>query len=185
MKKFPRLETKRLTLRAFEMSDVDSVVAMAGDWLVAQTLTLPYPYCEADAVAWIKASAPFFEKGEIVNFAVCLKENGQLIGSLGLKDILAGHRAEMGYWIGKAHWNHGYATEAGLAVMTYGFEVLKLRRIFAHHLTWNPASGRVMSKMGMSHEGVLREHIAGRDGAFEDMSVYGILREEWKKKHSD
>jgi ribosomal-protein-alanine N-acetyltransferase len=57
---------------------------------------------------------------------------------------------------------------------------LELNRIFAHHFTRNPASGRVMQKLGMKHEGCLRQHFEKWD-AFEDMEIYGILKSEWQK----
>ncbi len=181
MVEFPRIETERLILREFELSDANEVQRLVGDWAVAETLIgMPHPYGDGIAEVWIESLKKDYAVGEIVNFAVCEKESGALVGSLGLKEIKEEHqRAELGYWIGKEFWNRGYCTEAGQAAIKYGFEVLGLNRIFAHFLVWNPSSGRVMSKLGMKPEGVLRQHIAGRDGAFEDFSIYGILKKEW------
>ena len=64
------------------------------------------------------------------------------------------------------------------AVLKYGFEVLNLNKIHAHHFKRNPASGKIMQKIGMKHEGCLRQHIK-KWGKFEDLEVYGILREEF------
>ena len=77
------------------------------------------------------------------------------------------------------YWNRGYATEAARAMLTFGFEVLELNRIFAEYYARNPASGRVMQKIGMTHEGMLRQHMF-KDDRFEDSVVYGILRSEWE-----
>ena len=86
--------------------------------------------------------------------------------------------AEMGYWIGKPYWNRGYGTEAAGGVLRYAFEQLGLNRVYAAHFRRNPASGRIMQKIGMTYEGCLRQHIKKWD-TFEDMEYYGILRSEY------
>ena len=82
-------------------------------------------------------------------------------------------------WIAPAMWGHGYATEATRALLTLGFDQLKLHRIQARHFTRNPASGRVMQKAGMKLEGVHRA-IFRRNGRFDDVGVYSILEQEWR-----
>jgi RimJ/RimL family protein N-acetyltransferase len=89
--------------------------------------------------------------------------------------------AEMGYWIGKPFWNHGYCTEAAKRLVRFGFEALQLNRILARHLSRNPASGRVMEKIGMQYEGCLRQHIK-KWGVFEDLKIYAILKETYRKQ---
>jgi RimJ/RimL family protein N-acetyltransferase len=66
-------------------------------------------------------------------------------------------------------------------MLRYGFEDLRLRRITAHHFRRNPASGRVMQKIGMVPEGRLRQHVL-KGEAFEDLEMFGILREEYGKE---
>ena len=87
--------------------------------------------------------------------------------------------AEMGYWIGKPYWNQGYGTEAAGGILQYAFEQLDLNRVYAAHFRRNPASGRIMQKIGMTYEGCLRQHIKKWD-SFEDMEYYGILRSEYR-----
>jgi RimJ/RimL family protein N-acetyltransferase len=91
----------------------------------------------------------------------------------------AERHAEMGYWVGAPYWSQGYGAEAAAAVVRYGFEALDLHRIHANHYTRNPASGRIMQKIGMQHEGRMREH-ALHWGQFEDIELYGLLRPEWQ-----
>jgi [ribosomal protein S5]-alanine N-acetyltransferase len=81
----------------------------------------------------------------------------------------------IGAWVGKPNWRHGFATEAAVAVLRYGFKVLGLHRIYARHFKRNPASGRVLQKLGMTYEGCRRQHVM-KWGVFEDMELYGILR---------
>ena len=111
-------------------------------------------------------------------FAVTLKPAGTLIGTVGLRIDDEDQRAELGYWIGKPFWGHGYCTEAARCVLQFGFEQVGLNRIFAHHFSRNPASGRVMQKLGMSHEGHLPQHVRKWDG-FEDLELYGIVKSQW------
>jgi RimJ/RimL family protein N-acetyltransferase len=99
---------------------------------------------------------------------------------MGLRVDTSQSRGELGYWIGKSYWGAGYATEAAAAVIEHGFTTLGLNRIHAHHMRRNPASGRVLQKLGMLYEGSLRQHFQ-RDGRFEDMECYGILRSEYPR----
>ena len=68
---------------------------------------------------------------------------------LGLQFALAHRRAEVGYWIAKPEWGNGYASEATRCVLAFGFDVMQLHRIEAHHFMENPASGRVLERVGM------------------------------------
>ena len=179
MKERPTIDTERLLLRPFVMSDAKDIQRLAGDRAIADTtLNIPHPYEDGMAEDWISTHQPKFEAGELSNFAIVLQTSGELIGAIGLRIIPRFERAELGYWIGRPYWKNGYCTEAGRAVLQYGFSVLKLNRIHASHLTRNPTSGRVMRKMGMANEGCARQHAKKWD-RFEDLELYGILREQW------
>jgi RimJ/RimL family protein N-acetyltransferase len=103
-----------------------------------------------------------------------------LIGAMGL--VIKGEGiAEIGYWIGVPYWNRGYASEAAAEIVRYGFEECGMDRIFACHFQRNPASGRVLQKVGMQYEGTLRRHLV-KWGERIDLAFYGILREEWEAK---
>jgi RimJ/RimL family protein N-acetyltransferase len=182
MKKRPTIETDRLLLRPFELSDAKDVQSLAGDRAIADTtLNIPHPYGDGMAEEWISTHQPKFEAGELSNFAIVLKTSGRLIGGIGLRIVPRFERAELGYWIGRPYWKNGYCTEASRAVLQYSFSVLRLNRICAKHLSRNPASGRVMQKVGMVHEGRARQHVKKWD-KFEDLELYGILREQWLGK---
>jgi ribosomal-protein-alanine N-acetyltransferase len=177
----PTIKTERLVLRPFELADAKDVQRLAGARAIADTtLNIPYPYEDGMAEEWISTHQPKFEAGNLCNFAVVLRNSGELIGAIGLVIVSRFERAELGYWIGKPYWQKGYCTEAGRAVLQYGSTVLKLNRIHASHLTRNPSSGRVMQKIGMVREGRARQHVKRWD-RFEDLELYGILREEWAR----
>lgn len=174
----PTLETNRLVLRPFNLSDAPRVQLLAGDRAVAATTkNIPHPYEDGIAEQWIGAHQERFERDQEVVFAIARKDGGELIGAIGLVLNLLQDNAELGYWIGKAYWGRGYCTEAGYAVLRYAFAELRLHRVHARHLSHNPASGRVMQKLGMRHEGQLRQHAKKWDEFF-DVEIYGILRPE-------
>ena len=168
-------------MRPFSLADASEVQRLAGDRSIADTtLNVPHPYEQGMAEGWISTHQPKFEARELVTFAITLHDDAQLIGAINLKLDVDADRAELGYWIGKPWWNRGYCTEAAVAVIDYGFRVLNLNRINATHLARNPASGRVMQKAGMAHEGVARQHVK-KWGLHEDLVLYGLLRETWAR----
>jgi RimJ/RimL family protein N-acetyltransferase len=178
----PTLETARLSLRKLAESDAAQVARLAGHREIAHTtISIPHPYSEPQALEWIrKMNGQMSNPGDIV-FAATLRGNSELIGTVGLRAINSEHsHAEMGFWIGVPYWRQGFATEAAAAVLRYAFENLRLNRVFAHHMVRNPASGRVLQKIGMKPEGRLQQHIR-KWGLFEDVVVLAILDEEWKQ----
>jgi [ribosomal protein S5]-alanine N-acetyltransferase len=172
----PTLETARLRLRPYGESDIKELLPLIGAREVAATtLRIPHPYTEQNARDFlILLQGP----GRIW-LAITLHRDGRQIGGIGLTVDQQHQHAELGYWLGVAHWGNGYATEAGKEMLRYGFEDLHLHRIFASHFKHNPASGQVLKKLGMRHEGCQREHLRKWD-RFIDSELYGILRQEWQ-----
>ena len=176
----PTLTTPRLLLRPFSLNDAADVQRLAGDREVASTtLLVPHPYEDGLAEKWIASHAELYERSEQANFALVRRDSGEFIGAIGLVLHLADERAELGYWIGVPYWGHGYCTEAGAAVLEYAFIERGLHRVQAHHFGRNPASGRVMKKLGMQYEGTQRQ-FHKKWGQFEDRVTYAILRNEYR-----
>lgn len=179
MRTAPPLLTERLLLRSLTLEDAQDVQHLAGERDIAlMVLRIPHPYEDGMAEEWIRFCADAYKKDEAINFAITLKTDRNLIGTIGLELEQENERAELGYWIGKPYWSHGYATEAARAVVAYCFEVLKLNRIYAYHFTRNPASGRVLEKIGMRYEGCRRQHTKKWDN-FEDSIGYGMLKADY------
>jgi RimJ/RimL family protein N-acetyltransferase len=178
---FPRIETARLRLRAFRLADAAAVQRLAGDRRVAEGTLLPHPYAGGAARAWIWDQALAYAAGQSIDFAIERAEDGALAGAIGLEIDRAGACAKLGYWLGRAHWGRGYATEAVQAVLGYGFAVLELERIWAPRFRWNGASARVLEKAGLAQEGSRREYVAAR-GREETIETHGILRWEWEAR---
>ncbi len=179
----PTLHTERLVLRPFTPEDAPAVAVLANDpEIAANTLSFPYPYELRMAEEWIAGQPERWEKGELANFAIVLRDGGEMVGSIGLIISAEHGRAELGYWVGRAFWGAGYCTEAARAVVDFGFRVLGLNRVQAHHFTRNPASGRVLRKIGMRHEGHLPQWLRKGD-VYEDAELFGILREEYEEDY--
>lgn len=174
----PILTTPRLVLRPFVVDDAGEVQRLAGEReIAATTLTIPHPYPDGAAEEWIAGHQPAFLRGEQLILAITESDGGRLAGAISLAIKLDHRRAELGYWVGKPYWGRGYCTEAAAAMLRWGFETLALQRIHACHFSGNPASGRVMQKLGMKHEGRFRRHIQ-KWGEALDVEHYAILREE-------
>ena len=178
----PQLHTRRLVLRGLRLDDAARIQELAGDRAIAEnTLRIPYPYEDGMAERAILAQKERCREGREVTFAIVPRSGKRLIGMIGLVLTEKHSRAELGYWIGKPYWNRGYATEAAEAVLRYGFETLGLHRICAFCFGGNPASGRVLEKVGMTYEGTRRQHVL-KWGRFEDLAGYGMLRTEFAER---
>ena len=181
-KERPEIETKRLFLRSFELSDGPRIKELAGDKAIAdKTISIPLPYENGMAEKWIATHLPGFEAGELVECAIVLNSIQKLIGAIGLSINKSFNRAELGYWIGKEYWNQGFCTEAAEAIVEYSFHKLELNKVTSNHFTRNPSSGRVMKKIGMQKEGIHREHLL-KWGKYEDIVSYAILKKEWEMR---
>lgn len=179
MSEQPVLRTNRLILRPFVVEDAIAVQLLAGAREVADTtLHIPHPYPSGAAEQWIATHPDAWESGTGVTYAITDADNGVVMGAVALTIAPPHARGELGYWVGLPFWNRGYCTEASRAVLDLGFGPLALHRIQARHLTRNPASGRVMQKLGMRPEGINRDAMRKND-RFEDLAMYAILAHEW------
>ena len=179
----PRLRTDRLELRPFEADDAVSVERLAGAWEVADTtLNIPHPYPVGSARDWIATHAEHWTRGSGMTLAICDAQAARAhIGTISLMIDPVHAHAELGYWIALSAWGKGFATEAAHAMARYAFSDLHMHRLQGRHFTRNPASGRVMQKIGMRIEGVHRE-ACRRWNRFEDIAMYGMLASDW---HAD
>jgi ribosomal-protein-alanine N-acetyltransferase len=172
------LFTERLVLRPFESTDAEVVEVLAGEEEVARTTNLPHPYPPGGAREWIAAGHEAAAHGQRYPFAIVRRLDDQLVGCMTLLVAPEHRRGTLAYWIGQPYWGQGYATEAGARMVAYAFEEQDLHRVVAAAMRRNRASTRVMEKLGMVHEGTLRQDIY-QWGAFEDVEVYALLRADY------
>ena len=172
---FTPLQTERLTLRLHAPSDIPALMPLIGAREVAETtLRIPHPYTESDAQGFMAGTKEELLNGSGLRLGIVVRETDTLCGGGGLRIEPDHRRAELGYWIGVPFWGKGYATEAARAMVKYGFETLRLHRIFASHIVSNSASAKVLRKIGMHHEGRQRGHIL-KWGEFLDIEMYGMV----------
>jgi RimJ/RimL family protein N-acetyltransferase len=175
----PSLWTERLRLRPFVAEDAEPLHVLAERREVADTGTsLRYPFTLSAARIWIAGQSQSFRSGSSVFFAMTLRNSGELIGAVELRNVdRESAQAELAFWVGVPWWGSGFASEASAAIVRFGFEKLGLNRIHAHHLARHTASGTVLRKLGMQREGVLRQRVP-KWGHFEDAVLYAILAED-------
>lgn len=175
----PILHTDRLILRPFTLEDASDVQQLAGERdIAANTSVIPHPYEDGMAEEWIGSHRHGYENGTSLNLAITLKDNHPsqetvLIGAISISIDLKEKIGELGFWIGKPYWNKGYCTEAAKEVLTYGLNNIKLKSIHAFHFGRNPASGRVLQKIGMHHEDSFPNAVE-KWGKKEDLIKYNI-----------
>jgi RimJ/RimL family protein N-acetyltransferase len=149
MKMFAR--TERLLLRPGWAEDAPALArAIADEGVVRNLATAPWPYGQEDAEAFLAAP----RDPAMPSFLVTERTAGEprIVGACGLARRPSG-AVELGYWIGRAHWGKGFATEAGRALIEIA-RTLKLPRLEASHFLDNPASGRVLEKLGFVPTGL-------------------------------
>ena len=151
------MEEFRVGIEPFAPHHAPAVQRLASDARIAATTMLPHPYPEDGAVTFIAEAMRARKAGEAYSFAVLVDD--ELVGSCGLKEVHDG-QADLGYWIGVPYWGRGYASEAARLVTAFGFEALGLVRITAHALERNPASSRVLEKVGFRLVGRVPNPIA-------------------------
>lgn len=177
------METQRLLLRLFTKEDALEVTRLCqSEKIYHNTLYLPRPYTFESACQWIAKHEENYDQDKMYELAITDKATGQLLGAISLSHHPVFQIGEIGYWIGEEYWNRGYASEAAEAMLEFAFTVKEFHKVYARHFGSNPASGKVMQKIGMIYEGTLRDQVK-KDDRYEDLACYGILKAEWIARH--
>ena len=143
---------------------------------------MPHPYPRKGALEFIKYTHSQMKKKKSYHLGIISKDNNKLIGIISLSKIDWTHKnAELGYWIGKKHWNKGLMTEAVNLILSLAFKQLKLHRIYAYIFEGNTGSKRVLEKSGFKFEGKRRECVF-KDNKWKNDLEYSILAKEFKKR---
>lgn len=178
------MTTERLTLRALEGGDAPRIAeCCARREISIMTRSFPHPYPPEKGLEFVREARAKWERGEGFSFAVTLTQTGELVACAGVMPNYEHRNAELGYWIAIEHWGKGIATEASRPIVDFAFERLGLHRVYASYFAFNPASRRVLEKLGFRHEGTLRGH-AYRFGDMVDVEYVGMLRTEWEQLRS-
>ncbi|MDY3317878.1 GNAT family N-acetyltransferase [Riemerella anatipestifer] len=174
----PEIETERLILSLPKNVDLDRITEILNNEVYSKnTINIPYPYTRKNAEFWLQLAKDGINNQNQYIFAIRLKENNEIIGGIDLGLNKRFNNAELGYWLDEKYWNKGYITEAVKSIIQFGFETLKLKRIFASHFDFNISSGRVLEKSGMKKEGVLKCHTC-KNGQYQNHILYAIINEQ-------
>ena len=178
------LTTERLRLRPFAERDLDAVYAME-----SRPDVMRYLYWEPRTREEARAAldrrvrlTSLDDEGAALRLAVIRRDSGELIGDLSLALRSRQHRqGEIGFMFHPDHQGHGYAAEAGQAVLELGFRTHDLHRIYGSCDARNAASARLMERICMRLEGRLRESEFVK-GRWCDELIYAILADEWRER---
>lgn len=178
-----KLETQRLILRPFTEDDAaDMFNNWASDNEVTKYLSWPTHTSIEVSKSILALWTPEYSNNQNYNWAIELKSEKTLVGSIGLVNIdNHNENCEIGYCIGRKWWNKGIATEAFSAVIDFAFSKIGFERITGRHHVDNTASGKVMEKCGLKYEGTLRKIHRINSGQLVDCKYYSILKEDYLK----
>ncbi len=165
----PTLETERLILRPWRMSDADDLFEYSSDRAVSRlAMWLPDNSIE-ETMRGIADAIHRYENESWIYLGIELKEEAKLVGSVGYAQWnRTDNRADLGFALNKNYWNRGIVTEAAARIITFGWEEMQLHRIEANCIASNVASIAVLTKLGFEREG-LRKEAARLDGVYEDV----------------
>ncbi len=177
----PQLHTDRLTLRPFEVGDLDALYEMMSNPRVLEFWDAPVWEDASRAQTFLSACHEMSEGGTGARFVVESTTDKQFLGWCGVTRWNPTFRsASFGYCFFEQSWGKGYATEVGRSVLQWAFDTLDLNRIQAETDTRNSASARVLEKLGFVREGTLREDCIV-SGVVSDSRVFGLLRRDWEQ----
>lgn len=184
LKELPVLETERLLLRRVASTDLEDVFEFSSDPVVAHHMTWEKNSSKEETLAnFLQPAIKGYEEGQCGTWAIVHKESDKVIGTCSFVDWSnEHHKAEIGYVLNRKFWGCGFATEAFKEVIKYGFDTLQLNRMEGGCDIDNFDSEKVMLKLGMTFEGVLRKNELIK-GEFRDTKVFSILKDEFNFTH--
>ncbi|KAA9234431.1 MULTISPECIES: GNAT family N-acetyltransferase [Aerococcus] len=174
------LESQRLILRPFVMTDVDQAYQhWTSDPEVTKYLTWPRHQSPAVTKEVISQWVANYNQPGFYQWAIVLKASNEVIGSISAVDVKEKISAvHIGYAIGRKWWGLGITTEAFERIIPFFFDEVGVNRIESMHDPKNPASGKVMEHCGLVYEGTLRQADRNNQGLC-DAAYYGLLREDY------
>lgn len=176
----PMIETQRLILRKIEMNDANRMFEFIfSDHRVMDNLIKGPHQSITETINRLTEITNQYVSEKFCYWGIEVKESGELIGTIDLFNFNEDtENCEVGYNIGFNWWNNGYGTEALHAVVEFAFRIMDIHKISATHNIDNPASGKIMLKVGMKREGIIR-HMIRKNNQYKDCGIYGILQQEY------
>ena len=173
-------ETQRLIIREYCKKDIDDFIRVTSQESVkATTYGIPENYTKYYAKKWFKYLKQSIKTMEGYEFGMFLKEGNIYIGNVGLINVSMLHNhADITYYVDENYRNRGYSAEAAEVMLKLGFEHFGFEKISGLCMSINPASRRVMGKLGMKYEGTMRNELL-KGGIYYDIERYSLLKNEY------
>jgi len=185
------LDGARLTIRQWRMSDLEEHEELFSanleehlkPWLPPQPKVTSERERREQAILRIQLMLDKWEEGSDFRFLIVRRADEKIVGQIGITGIVrnVNQSAFIGYWIGKAHTNQGYATEATELAIDYAFQHLRLHRISLWISPDNLPSLKVAKKLNLRHEGCVKGALF-LGGRWQDTEIYSVLKEEWDRR---
>lgn len=172
--KHSQMESERIILRPISLDDAEDMYEYTFDEETTRFIYEPHKDLEQTK----SVIANYFVKEPIGKYAMELKESNKMIGAIEFRVHEWNKSGELGFTLNRHFWGNGYMTEAGKLLLGLAFDVLGLERVYAAHEVKNSASGKVLNRLGMKCEGILRKSEMIK-GALVDSAYYSILKEEY------
>jgi 8-oxo-dGTP diphosphatase len=154
------LESERLLLRPYLREDAPEIARLLNDPEMARFLmVIPHPFVEFDARQLVKAAWRRLTAGRGFDLLITLKADGRPIGSIGIGLHDEGTRGELGFWVGRAYWGRGFASEAACRIVDFAIERLGVERFTGTAAADNPASLALLAKLGFRETGHGRKRV--------------------------
>ncbi|MCH5272334.1 MAG: GNAT family N-acetyltransferase [Lachnospiraceae bacterium] len=175
-----RIETPRLILREFSMSDTEAAFRnWESDDKVTEFLRWTTMHSTSETERVMREWVDGYADKSFYQWAIVPKDLGEPIGTISVVGMdERTEKVHIGYCIGSRWWKQGYTSEAFSAIIPFFFQEVKVKRIESQHDPNNPNSGRVMKKCGLRYEGTLRKADWSNKGIV-DACIYGLLAEDY------
>ncbi len=178
----PTLETDRVLLRKFTRNDAADMFEYASEPDVSRFVPWETHNTIEDSQRFLDIILHQYEESKLAPWAIELKERKKVIGTIDFVAWFPGHsRAEIGFILSKDYWGNGLIPEAANKVIQFGFDHMALNKIKAPCMVENLQSQKVLQKLGMTLEGVLRDEYFIK-GKYRDMAVYSLLKKDFTTK---
>ncbi len=174
---FPILNTRRLTLVPIGQQHLYDIFKLFGN----NEVTRYYNLITLTRIDEAQKIVDYFQNrmldGLGVRWGICMYGNEQIIGTIGFNNFTKNHRANIGYDLMPEYWCKGIMSEALEAIIDYGFTILEVNRIEAEVMAGNIASEKLLTKIGFTNEGVLRQWLLWNEQYY-DMSMFSLLKRD-------
>lgn len=177
---FPTLHTDRLNLIEIKQEHLNDLFKLFGDEHVTKFYNVKTFDQEQDGQKYIDWFISRYKDRLGIRWGIALKGKREIIGTIGFNNFANNHRANIGYDLQTIYWNKGYITEALSTVIDFGLNELEINRIEAEVMVGNVISEKILSKLGFTKEGILRQWMYWDNKRY-DMIMYSLLKTDYKK----